>query len=510
MPVNSTTWRKLPMAPRETAFNADDALARIKQWSAGSVEKLASAFFWHAPNASGDLNGYRLPMGDISNGKLILVPRAVFTAAAILSGAHGGLEGVVGEDEKNQLKRVITKIYDVFREQWGDRRQIPPWLRGGNEEGKVVASAVNQTDWALMPVAPSSRPWNGDAARAALWAWADGDVRKYRKGFLWWDATKPDVQGSYKLPVALPVDGALTLVPSAVRAIADVLASAPSSVDVPEADMGSIQAAIDSIQSRFDHFSDGGDEALSAAFTVGGQESPLVFPPSSWFTDPKFQGPTPLAVTADGEVLGHIALWNQCHAGIGDRCVMAPKSAKDYQFFKNGTVLTADGQTVKVGKITMGTGHADKHFGYVPAADHYDNTGTVASIGNVGEDRFGIWYHGAVVPEADPAEVQQLRRSPISGDWRRINGNLELVAALAVNTPGFPIVSMTASGEIDSLCAAGVLLEDGTVVADASVPLSEPDKEILAALSDLEKQWDKIRQNMRTNQLRTLLKKDVR
>src|SRR5687768_4960455 len=160
------------MAPRETAFNADDALARIKQWSAGSVEKLASAFFWHHPNATGDLNGYRLPMGDISNGKLILVPRAVFTAAAILSGAHGGLEGVVGEDEKNQLKRVITQIYDVFREKWGDRRQIPPWLRGGNEEGKVVASAVNTSSWASMPIAPSSRAWNGDAARAALWAWA--------------------------------------------------------------------------------------------------------------------------------------------------------------------------------------------------------------------------------------------------------------------------------------------------------------------------------------------------
>src|SRR5687767_1688164 len=116
MPVNATTWRRIPMAPRDTKFNADDAQARIKQWASGSTEKLASAFFWAAPNAGGDLNNYRLPMGDILNGKLTLVPHAVFTVAAILSGAHGGLEGVVGDKEKDELKRVITQIYDVFRE----------------------------------------------------------------------------------------------------------------------------------------------------------------------------------------------------------------------------------------------------------------------------------------------------------------------------------------------------------------------------------------------------------
>ena len=195
----------------------------------------------------------------------------------------------------------------------------------------------------------------------------------------------------------------------------------------------------------------------------------LVFPPAAWFANPQLQGPTPLAVTADGEVVGHGALWRTCHAGIGDRCVMAPKSAVDYKFFLNGSVLTAEGSMVRVGKITMGTGHADKTWGYVPAADHYDNTGTTIAITAAGEDRFGIWFHGAVVPGATDSQIQELRRSPISGDWRRINGNLELVAALAVNTPGFPIVSVTASGEIDSLCAAGVLLEDGSMVADATV-----------------------------------------
>jgi hypothetical protein len=48
----------------------------------------------------------------------------------------------------------------------------------------------------------------------------------------------------------------------------------------------------------------------------------------------------------------------------------------------------------------------------------------------------------------------------LSGDWRRIGGNLELVAALAVNVPGFPVPrprGLVASGSMQSLVAAGML-----------------------------------------------------
>ena len=412
MAVNSTTWKKLPWAAREQAFNADDAIARIKQWSGGDQGKFASAFFWNTGQGAGtNPNNYRLPMGDIFNGSLVLVPRAVFADATILSGGHGGLEGVVGDEERDQLKRVLTQIYDAFRTKWNDRRQIPPWLRGGNEMGQVVAdgslsAGVNSSGWASMPIAPASKPWNGAAAQSALWNWADGDMRQYRKGFLWWDQSKPDVRGSYKLPIALPADGALTIVPAAVNAVAAVLGGARGGVDIPSADADRIAGIVENIQGRFD---DSQTETLNAALFEDG-ESKLVFPPAAWFANPQLQGPTPLAVTADGEVVGHGALWRTCHAGIGDRCVMAPKSAVDYKFFLNGSVLTAEGSMVRVGKITMGTGHADKTWGYVPAADHYDNTGTTIAITAAGEDRFGIWFHGAVVPGATDSQDRKSTR----------------------------------------------------------------------------------------------------
>ena len=44
-----------------------------------------------------------------------------------------------------------------------------------------------------------------------------------------------------------------------------------------------------------------------------------------------------------------------------------------------------------------------------------------------------------MIPDADPVRRDQFISSPVSGDWRRIGGSLEMIAVCAVNTPGFPI-----------------------------------------------------------------------
>jgi hypothetical protein len=55
--------------------------------------------------------------------------------------------------------------------------------------------------------------------------------------------------------------------------------------------------------------------------------------------------------------------------------------------------------------------------------------------------------------------VHELRASGrVSGDWRRIGGQLRLVGLLAVNVPGFPIQApraRVASGAPQALVAAG-------------------------------------------------------
>jgi hypothetical protein len=190
----------------------------------------------------------------------------------------------------------------------------------------------------------------------------------------------------------------------------------------------------------------------------------VVAPPSEWFEDPGFDSPTPLTITSDGRVLGHLAAWETCHVGISGDCVKPPRSATNYAHFRTGEVTTADGSTVAVGQITMDTGHAGKDDGPQAAVSHYDNTGTGVADVNVGEDDHGIWVAGMMRPGVSDQQTYALKATgALSGDWRRIGGNLELVAALAVNVPGFPVprVQMAASaGRPTSLVAAAVVGTD--------------------------------------------------
>jgi Family of unknown function (DUF6582) len=179
-------------------------------------------------------------------------------------------------------------------------------------------------------------------------------------------------------------------------------------------------------------------------------------PPASWFADPKLQAPTKLTITDEGRVFGHLARWKVCHVGIGNACVMAPKSRMNYQLFRVGSLHTGEGTSVDVGKIVLGTAHANERWGVMPTRDHYDNTGLAAAVVNVGEDRHGIWVSGALTTNMTPEKIAELRASALSGDWRVVNGNLELIAALAVNSPGFPIYREQ-SGHAFSLMAVGVV-----------------------------------------------------
>lgn len=368
--VNSASWKRMPLASRDLEWNADESIARLIEWSGGQPAKYKTAFLYI--NEKGEptsRDSYRLPIADVIDGKLTLVPHAVYAAAALLSGAHGGLPNVP-DNEKDQIRDVITEIYNLFQDQWGDPRVKPPWLRGGRDK--------------------------------------DGQPTKEQE---------------------------LAQEPEMIIRLED-----------PHLDLPSFALRSESLPVDMD-----------------------VRPPSGWFSDPQLSGPTPLTVDDDGRVYGHLAAWNVCHTGIGNKCITAPRSTTGYKHFKVGTVIAADGTSIPVGKITLGGGHADPQLGYIPAAEHYDNTCAAVAVVNCGEDKHGIWVAGALVPGLSSERVAELRRSPLSGDWRRIGASLELVAALAVNSPGFPV--LRASGEQDeALLAAGVVtMADGSEPADTAV-----------------------------------------
>lgn len=357
--ATTAAWDALPIAPREYKFDADDAVKRIAAWAGigskqADTEKYASMFLWRGGNQTGDTlaqEDFRLPLGDIGqDGQAYLVYHAIYAAAALLSGGHGGLPNIPDSD-KQQIMGVINQIYPKMAQHFNDPNMKSPFMEGRPQQ--MSMDSVEQ---------------------------------------------QPEKLGT----------------------------------NVLEDDLAFNDQAI--------------EEHVGATFATA------TAPSASDFANPGLKRATPLTVVG-GKVFGHLGKWGECHLGIGDKCVMLPHSQTDYSLFKTGSIQLDDGSSIRVGKITVGTGHAHPKFGIVPSREHYDNSGWCAAVVNVGEDQFGVWVAGVLIDDSKKAE---LMRSPLSGDWRRYNGNLELVAALAVNSPGFPVFAQE-EGEEFSLVAAGVL-----------------------------------------------------
>ena len=178
-------------------------------------------------------------------------------------------------------------------------------------------------------------------------------------------------------------------------------------------------------------------------------------PPADWFENPGFTKATPLTVTDDGRVYGHIAAWNVNHIGL-PRATKPPRSRSKYAYFHTGVIRTEAGTDVPVGQLTLAGGHAPLNVDAMTAAKHYDDTASAVADIHVGEDEYGIWCAGSLRPNLDELQIRALRASAPSGDWRPINGSLELVAICQVNVPGFPTArAMIASGKVLALVAAG-------------------------------------------------------
>jgi len=223
--------------------------------------------------------------------------------------------------------------------------------------------------------------------------------------------------------------------------------------------------------------------------TIAASAAPIV-PPKSWFKDPGLNQPTPLTVTDDGRVFGHIAAWQTSHIGMPGRNVKPPRSASQYAYFRNGVLRTDEGD-IQVGQLTLAGGHASLSASAEEAIKHYDDTNSAVADVIAGEDQFGIYVAGALRPEVSPSQIRAFRASSPSGDWRPINGRLELVAVCNVNVPGFPIArAITASGGVP-----------GALVAAGAAFLAEIKEN--GRLSDMERRLSAVEQNTFSSEIET-------
>ncbi|SIB65802.1 hypothetical protein [Mycobacteroides abscessus] len=181
------------------------------------------------------------------------------------------------------------------------------------------------------------------------------------------------------------------------------------------------------------------------------------------FEDPKLSGLTLPTIDENGRIYGHLAAFGTCHRSVQESCTLVPRSNSGYREFHTSPAVRLDnGTRLPVGRLTVGCGHADTRLPGIPATAHYDNAGSAFALVRVGEDKHGIWFSGVAAPWATPEQIEMGLSAPLSGDWRNFGQGLELVAALAVNTPGFNVraggttdddglpFAMVASGRLSS------------------------------------------------------------
>lgn len=282
--------------------------------------------------------------------------------------------------------------------------------------------------------------------------------------------------GAYALGLTAGKIKAVTLVPT--QAIEGALVALVASADTYGVGIGALDDGTVRVVAPLEELNVAGEGLTAAAAPVA--------PPAEWFETPEPPGRMPLTISEDGRVYGHLATWDSCHVGFLPRCVPPPKSDSNYAYFHVCELDTSNGSPVTVGKLMFSPsdgGHADRTLTAAKASAYYDRTGLAAAFLRVSDGEHGIWAAGSLSPDLSDAQRQEMRRQlrlhPPSGDWRPINGQYELICALAVAVPGFPTpratVTITAAGE-------ELELEDAII---ASSGVFTPDPEAVAALEEL-------------------------
>ena len=147
----------------------------------------------------------------------------------------------------------------------------------GEADAQILALYANEakaaTGKADLPIGDRNAAWDDTAANARVRDWAGGDnldFNKYKQAFFWYDATEPELLGSYKLQFADVVDGKLTAMPRGIFASAAAIQGSRGGVDLPAGDVDGVKSKIAGYYTRMaKEFDDDGivapwDKAKSA------------------------------------------------------------------------------------------------------------------------------------------------------------------------------------------------------------------------------------------------------
>ena len=124
----------LPLADRDRAWDGSGAESNIREWAGGKDNldwaKYGKGFLWVNDEDREKFGSYKFPIADVIDGKLIAIPRGIFAAAGVLSGARleGGIAQLdVPKGDIQGLKDHVDKYYAKMRKEWDDDKLVSPF-----------------------------------------------------------------------------------------------------------------------------------------------------------------------------------------------------------------------------------------------------------------------------------------------------------------------------------------------------------------------------------------------
>jgi hypothetical protein len=119
--MSVTSFKDLPLADRDREWDANAADQRVRAWAGAQRapnRKYRQAYVWYDGGEQGNFGAYKLPIADVVDGDLRVVPRAVMSAGAVIDGARGGVD--VPSKEVGRVKSHLAKYYKKMD-------SAPPW-----------------------------------------------------------------------------------------------------------------------------------------------------------------------------------------------------------------------------------------------------------------------------------------------------------------------------------------------------------------------------------------------
>lgn len=112
---NALPLFEMPVADRGRDWDADAAVGRVRAFTGsldGASPEYRRAFLWVDDENAGNVTAYKLPIADVIDGQLMVVPRAVFSAAAALLGARGGVD--LPDDDREAVIASVERLYQLI------------------------------------------------------------------------------------------------------------------------------------------------------------------------------------------------------------------------------------------------------------------------------------------------------------------------------------------------------------------------------------------------------------